>query len=196
MIGKIDKDVYDIFTKEFYKASNVISPYIHKFSKNTIIPDHITYFRLGIFILSMFSFYNSYSLTCGFLYMFYFFLNCLDGEYARVTYKTTLEWDKLDKRVSIGCNLVVMFILFQKLHFGIFCILLYVLYFSTIHILSEEYYLEKFKNKKFQSIYLKDYIEYIPFKTENELIKYMIDISIFGFGVYHAIVGSFLYILA
>ena len=41
-----------------------------------------------------------------------------------------------------------------------------------------------------------DYIEYIPFKTENELIKYMIDISIFGFGIYHAIIGSFLYILA
>jgi phosphatidylglycerophosphate synthase len=196
MVGKINKDVYDVFTTEYYKVSNIISPYIQKLSKNTIIPDHITYFRLGIFILSMLSFYNSYSLTCSCLYMFYSFLDCLDGEYARVTNQITLDGDKLDRRVDLGCNIFISVLLFQKINFIIFCGLLYIMYFSTIHILSEEYYLEKFGNKKFQSKYLEGYREYIPFKTEHELIKYMKDISILGFGIYHAIIGSFLYILA
>ena len=196
MYGKINNNVYDPLTNFYYKASNYISPHLYNLFNKQLLPNHITYSKGVMFLISILSYLNNYSICGVVLYVLYTFLECLDGEYSRVTNQITDEGDLLHYRVSLGCNLVVLTLLFLKLHFCFFIVLLYYLYFTFLHISCEEYYITHFGTEKFKSKYLCGIKDYIPFKTSNGLLKYMSKISMSSFGIYHTIITFFLYILS
>lgn len=145
MGGKTPQEYEDPIPNMFYYISDKLCDNLFKLK---ITPNFITTLRLILMIvLTILVFYKKYLLFAGILFIFCFFLDHLDGEYARKYNMVTKFGDYYDHIVDNTYFIPLLIIIFYR-NRNIYLILFFLilLIISTILIGCQEKYMFKYKN--------------------------------------------------
>ena len=144
--GKIPYKYTDKISYLYYYISSLISPSLKKFSNNKLTPNMITTSRIFVFILSIYNLYIGDYIYSAILLNIYYFMDCLDGYYARKYDMVTVFGDYLDHITDISCYAIVLMIIFYNFQINYILILLILLFNSLLHIGCEERYIKENDN--------------------------------------------------
>ena len=180
MGGKTPQEYEDPIPNIFYYISDKLCD---KLFKLKITPNFITTLRLILMIIAtILVFYKKYLFFAGFLFIFCFFLDHLDGEYARKCNMVTKFGDYYDHIVDNTYFIPLLIIIFYR-NRNIYLILFFLilLIISTILIGCQEKYMFKYKNN-ISSQSLKILQKTCPFKYK-KLEKSLRVLRFFGQGL-------------
>jgi hypothetical protein len=182
--GKLHETLEDPISQLFYDTSSMISPFLYQ---NGVTPNMVTIFRLVMIIISFFYFFeHKYYRTTAIIFVFAYFLDCLDGHMARKFNMVTKFGDYLDHCSDIITFVLAIFYICKSINEKynyVFIIIIIILFLSILHISCEERYIDLIDLKRVSPSL--DATKCICSKhiIDDDNLEYMMDYTkVFGLG--------------
>lgn len=189
-IGKLPAHMQDKISYLYYQISDKISPSLKKISNNKLTPSTITAIRLLVFIISIYNIYLENYLLGAILFNIYYFMDCLDGSYARKYDMVTIFGDYFDHVVDTICFTIILLMILYKFQINYILIVLILLINSVFHIGCEEQYI-KLQNSNHNNT-LNIMRSTCKFKKK-DMENYLTYGGFFGAGTLHIVIGILIY---
>lgn len=181
MIGKVGFELEDPISQILYNLSDIVSPFLYKIK---FTPNIITAFRFIILIIGLYiGIKNNNKKLIAITYIIFYFMDCLDGHYARKYNMVTSFGDYFDHGVDILSIIMLLLYLLKTIKNQYFLIIFFFLLFtSMMHIGCEELLLKMDGKNMIISESLTFLQKIVPVNQKEYLIDFMIKIRYLGTG--------------
>lgn len=109
---KIDKKYENFVDNIFVELTLKLNPFYKKLG---ITPNVLTFFSLVVTLIGEYYFYKDYYILAGILYLFGYYFDCADGNFARMYDMVTVFGDYFDHFSDIFKVILLIFLLYNKL---------------------------------------------------------------------------------
>lgn len=186
--GKIHESLEDPVSELFYTVSNIVSDHLFKIG---FVPNIITTIKLlTITCLFVYTFQNNMFKLSAIIYLFVYFLDCLDGHFARKYNMETLIGEYYDFITNVITILISLYFVFNGISDDkkwINILISVLLIVSIVQIGCEEKYIYV-TDIKSPSEPLTSLQCLCPLKSSN-LENFMEISKFFGIGMYHLFIS-------
>lgn len=188
--GKVSDDIEDPISVMMYKIDDLLGPFLYRMG---ITPNMITTLRVLVFLYVFQLISQNRLKQAGFSYLFYYFLDTLDGHYARKYDMVTEFGDYYDHVVDNVALPIIVYYIYINLHNKNYIyLILFLILLSVTHVGCEELYLSKYGNNQIESNSLHIVKSLCPVDKLNQIETFMQLIRYFGCGTLHLVIAIFI----
>ena len=192
MIGKVGVELEDPVSQILYNISDKVSPFLYKYK---FTPNIITTIRLIILIIGFYiGVKHNHKKIIAISFILFYFMDCLDGHFARKYNMVTIFGDYYDHFVDIlSIIILISYVIMSGCNKYFIIIFFLLLFTSMLHIGCEELLLKLDGRNTENSNSLKVLQKLVPVNNREYLIKFMKYIRYFGTGTF--VLFVFLYLM-